>query len=290
VDLSKISWAHWPWNPWLGCEKCAPECAHCYIYRELRKQKNPDTGEFRDCWKELWLTKTWGRPFKWQRECESLGAAARVFTCSHSGFFHDKADAFRPQAWMTIKMTPNLCCLILTKRAERIAKHLPADWGEGYPNVWLGVSTGCNQTLNKMDALRKIPAALRWVSCEPLLEDISEKINLDGFGWLVVGGESGNGDEYLWSKDQDWRLIGKDGGFYQGSKPWHANAGRRTMDLEWARKLQAKCTESGVTFYFKQVTASRSSQGLTALDGKVHHNFPAAPGGLPWAARPRGGE
>jgi protein gp37 len=291
VDLSKVSWAHWPWNPWLGCDKCAPECAHCYIYRELRKQKNPDTGKQRDSWGDVWLSKTWGRPFKWQRECESLGAVARVFTCSHSDFFHEKADAFRPQAWMTIKRTPNLVYLILTKRAERIAKHLPADWGDGYPNVWLGVSTGCNQTLNKMDALRKVPAALRWVSCEPLLEDISKEINLEGFSWLVAGGESGN-DGAPGAGEYQWNPNGKPTPYANGwtMQREFARGGRRTMDIEWARKLQAKCAESGVVYYFKQVTATRSSQGLDALDGKVHHNFPAAPFGLPWAARPRGGE
>jgi protein gp37 len=278
---SGISWTHYSWNPWLGCDKVAPECAHCYIYRDLRKQKDPDTGKQRDAWGDIWLSKTWDRPWALQRKAAARGEAYRVFTCSHSDFFHKKADGFRAQAWMTIKNTPNLVYLILTKRAERIAKHLPADWGDGYPNVWLGVSTGCNQTLNKMDALRKVPAALRFVSCEPLLEDISEKISLAGFHWLICGGESGDGPEYTWDPQHPKLFI---------------EPGHRTMDLDWARALQRKCAahveplpsgtmKVGLPFYFKQVTATRSGQGVTALDGKVHHSFPIAPKGLRWAEK-----
>jgi protein gp37 len=266
ADSSKISWTHFSWNPWLGCDKCAPECAHCYIHRDLRKQKD-ENGRQRKPFGDLWLSKTWAKPWKLQRQAAAAGVAYRVFTCSDSDFFHKKADDHREAAWLTIKNTPNLCYLILTKRAERIAKHLPADWGEGYPNVWLGVSTGCNQTLNKMDALRKVPAAVRFASCEPLIEDISEKINLGGFNWLIAGGESGDNPEYYWTPSQ--------------TTP---QRGRRSMLLDWARALQRKCAEAGTIFYFKQITAARSGVGADAL-GKLYHDFPAAPNGLPWAEK-----
>jgi protein gp37 len=116
-----------------------------------------------------------------------------VFTCSISDFFSARADEWRAEAWKIIHDTPSLVWFVLTKRPERIASHLPPDWGMGYPNVWLGTSTGCRQTLNKMDTLCGIPAALRFVSVEPLLEDISRDINLEGFGWIATGGESGSG-------------------------------------------------------------------------------------------------
>jgi protein gp37 len=120
--------------------------------------------------------KMWNDPRKCELQTSIADHVLRVFSCSLSDFFHVKADPWRAEAWLIIKYTPHLVWLIFTKRPELIARRLPADCGEGYPNVWLGVSTGCSMTLNKMDTLRKIPAAVRWISSEPLLEDISQQI------------------------------------------------------------------------------------------------------------------
>lgn len=275
AENTGISWAHNTQNFWVGCDKCAPECAHCYIYREIRKQADwQGDGGLRKPWGEVYLTKTWKDPAKWEMEAFRADHAKRVFTCSLSDFFHVKADPWRETAWRIIRHTPHLVWLILTKRPELIANRLPRDWGRGYKNVWLGVSTGCNQTLHKMDTLRKIPAALRWVSTEPLLEDISQKINLDGYSWVVTGGESGNGDEYLWDstgKKFHWR------------EEFELD-GRRTMLLKWAENLRDKTKAAGLPFMFKQVTATRSGQGVNAL-GRVWHEFPPAPNGMEWAPR-----
>ena len=167
--------------------------------------------------------KTWGEPAKWQRELRSKKKARRVFTCSESDFFHVKADARGKRAQPdVIRDTPNLVYLILTKRPDRIARHLPTDWP--YRNVWLGVSTGCQQTLNKMDTLCRIPVhpeAVRFVSAEPLLESLVPGINLDGFGWVIAGGESGSGAEYHWDRTGNWRKE-------------FSTDGRRYMAAEWA--------------------------------------------------------
>src|ERR1019366_1702366 len=145
---TNISWAHCTQNFEQGCDKIAPECAHCYIERTLRQQHL-------EPWGKVYRSKsTWGNPDKWERECAAAGVYKRVFTDSLSDFFHVGADAWRHEAWQIIKRTPHLIYLILTKRPVRIASHLPPDWP--YANVWLGVSTGCIQTLNKMDSLRKI--------------------------------------------------------------------------------------------------------------------------------------
>lgn len=261
MENSNIAWTHNTQNFWLGCDKIAPECAHCYIGRVLRQQQ-------REPWGQLYRTKTWNNPAKWQRQAESQGICYRVFTNSLSDFFHAKADAWREEAWKIIRDTPNLVWLILTKRPELVASRLPKDWGEGYPNVWLGTSVGCNQTLNKMDTLRKIPATVRFVSCEPLLEDIADGINLEGFRWLIVGGESGDGQEYLWDKTKDWRRE-------------FDTSGRRTMKIEWAQRLLEKSHATGVSFFFKQVTSFRSGVGEDAL-GRIYHEFPPAPHGK-WA-------
>jgi protein gp37 len=265
MENSGISWTHHSHNFWLGCDKVAPECAHCYIGRDLVKQG-------REPWGRLYLTKTWNNPWKWEEESVRLQQYVRVFTCSESDFFHQKADAWRADAWALIKHTPHIVWLVLTKRPELIESRLPLDWP--YANVWLGVSAGCRATLNKMDTLRRIPIhaqSVRWISSEPLLEDISQSINLDGFGWVVTGGESGSGEEYQWDATADWRKE-------------FITKGRRTMDLAWARNLRDVTKKAGLPFLFKQVTNARPGQRVDAL-GQVWHEYPdppTVPDSWPW--------
>jgi protein gp37 len=264
-ENSAISWTHNTFNPWLGCDKVAPECAKCYISRILGKDgKHEPFGD-------VWRSKTWGEPDKWERKAAAECTCKRVFTCSLADFFHIKADPWRPEAWELIRRTEHMVYLILTKRAERIEKCLPPDWP--YPNAWLGVSSGCGQTLNKMDALRRIPMhekAVRILSAEPLLEDITQcfGFSLDGFGWVITGGESGYGDEYQWNRDLDWR------------KEFNTN-GRRTMKVEWAENLRDRSRAAGIPFFFKQITATKPGFGESAL-GQVYHEFPEPPM-LRWA-------
>ena len=264
MENSRISWTHHTQNFWLGCDQIAPECAHCYIDRTLIKLG-------REPWGRVYRTKTWNNPAKWQQQAEKENVCRRVFTNSLSDFFHVKGDPWRTEAWEIIRKTPNLVWLILTKRPGLIASRLPADWNQGYPNVWLGVSTACNQTLNKMDSLRKIPVhsrALHFVSCEPLLEDIAPKIDFTGFKWVIAGGESGFGAEYLWDANGDWKKE-----LY--------SAGRRTMKLEWAQTLLNKAHAQGIKYFFKQITAYKSEQGADAL-GQIFHEMPEPPHAV-WA-------
>ena len=178
---------------WTGCTKCGPECQHCYIPRSIRKHH-------RDPWKDIYITKTWDNPHKWQRELRDINEYKRMFTNSLSDFFDRRADnrkvpsepmylrtvardaqgkpdfGWRAAAWEVIKNTPKCVYLVLTKRPHRIVECLPPDWGQGYPNVWLGTSVGCNQTLRRIDHLRRVPGASRsgavHLVAEPLLEDI----------------------------------------------------------------------------------------------------------------------
>jgi protein gp37 len=116
----------------------------------------------------------------------------------------------------------------------------------------------------QLDKLREVQALTKFVSAEPLLEDVSKTINLNGIDWLITGGESGSGPEYVWIA-----------GTHFSQEP----DGRRTMKHEWAKNLQAACRAAGTAFYFKQITASRSGQKPDAL-GKVHHAYPQGP--FPW--------
>jgi protein gp37 len=259
AELSGISWTVNTQNFWLGCSKISPECSHCYIDRMLRKMG-------REPWGQLYRTSEalWRNPAKWERKAAARGKSIRIFTCSLSDFFHQDADQWRPEAWSIIRNTPHLAWMVLTKRPGRILSHLPADWGEGYPNVWLGVSTGCLKTLHMMDILRNVPARVRFVSAEPLLEPIAHAINVEGFDLIITGGESGPGPEYLWPKTN-----------WQDEQP----VGRRTMKVEWAADLRDATHRAGAAFFFKQVTAFQSGVGADAL-GRKYHEFPAGP--FPW--------
>jgi protein gp37 len=102
-----------------------------------------------------------------------------------------------------------------------------------------------------------------------LLEDISQELNLDGFGWVAVGGESGSGNEYLWDSNGDWK------------KELLQTAGRRTMKLEWAARIRDKTKAAGLPFHFKQVTSPCSGVGVNAL-GRDWHEYPPPPLPYPW--------
>ena len=111
---------------------------------------------------------------------------------------------------------------------------------------------------------------MRFVSCEPLSEDISQQINLDGVGWLIAGGESGTNPEYRWDPQADWR------------KEMQDEVGHRTMKNQWAWNLYMKSMYAGIPFFFKQVSATKSEQGADAL-GEIIHQMPSPPKGLVWS-------
>jgi len=112
MENTRIAWAHNTQNFFVGCDQIGPECAHCYIDRELRKQTEPTTGEKRKPWGEVYRTKTQKNPAKWQKACAAEGVCRRVFPNSLSDFFHIKGDPWRAEAWDIIRDTPNLVWLI----------------------------------------------------------------------------------------------------------------------------------------------------------------------------------
>src|SRR5689334_23079211 len=154
-ERTNIGWTDATWNPWHGCKKVSPGCKHCYMYRDKERYGQDPTKVVR--------SKTKFRdPFKW-------ADGRMVFTCSWSDWFIEEADAWRPEAWEIIKATPHHTYQILTKRPERIAGHLPPDWGRGYPNVWLGVSVENQDYVERILRLLAEPAAVHFISAEPLL-------------------------------------------------------------------------------------------------------------------------
>jgi protein gp37 len=115
-------------------------------------------------------TKTWGQPRKWQRDAEAAGRRDLVFTCSWSDWFHGAADSWRADAWRVVRDCPNLVFQVLTKRHQRMLDCLPADWGDGYENVWLGVTAESQCFADeRVPVLLSVPARVRFISAEPLL-------------------------------------------------------------------------------------------------------------------------
>ncbi len=224
-DRSAIEWTDSTWNPWYGCIKISPGCQDCYMYRDQKRYGgNPydvrrSKTRFRD-------------PLKWQD-------GRRIFTCSWSDFFIDKADQWRPEAWEIIRQTPRHTYLILTKRPQRIVDELPEGWP--WRHVWLGVSIESRAYLWRADVLRSIPAAGRFLSLEPLLEDLGT-LDLTGINWVICGGESGR-------------------------EP-------RPMAAEWVRSIRDQCIGAGVPFFFKQWGGSDKAKGGRILDGRTWDETP----------------
>jgi len=228
ADMSGIEWTEATWNPWMGCTKVSPGCDLCYMFREQARYGNDPAVVRRS-------KTTFSAPLKWKEP-------RVIFTCSWSDWFHADADAWRPAAWEIIRQTPHHTYQILTKRPGRIARHLPPDWGDGWTNVWLGVSVESQATAFRIRQLAEIPARVRFVSAEPLLSGWSA--DLTGIHWLIVGGESG--------------------------------PGCRPMDLEWARDLRDDCKDAGVAFFLKQLGGWPDKLGgnSAVLDGRRHTEMP----------------
>lgn len=213
---SGIEWTDHTWNPWYGCHKVSQGCKNCYMYQEMAHYGRDPNVVVRS-------KTTFGEPLKWQRLADRLKKRMLVFTCSWSDFFIEEADGMRAAAWDIMRNCPDLTFQVLTKRPERIEANLPADWGEGYENVWLGVSAEDQvQADKRLPLLLNVPARVRFVSCEPLLgwTNIYASLLTGGLHWVIGGGESGP----------------------------HA----RVMEVGWIRELRDECVEVGVPFFFKQ--------------------------------------
>lgn len=230
---SGIEWTEATWNPWMGCTKVSPGCDLCYMYREQRRYgRDPEV--------VVRSKTTFNAPLKW-------ASPKAIFTCSWSDWFHADADPWRDEAWEIIRRTPQHTYQILTKRPGRIARHLPLDWGEGWSHVWLGVSVENQDHAFRARQLTEVPAAVRFVSAEPLLGPVAfERPVLRQLDWLIVGGESG--------------------------------PDCRPMDMAWASGLRDQCEQHGVAFFLKQLGGWPDKRGgaQALLDGRRWTMMPVA--------------
>lgn len=241
-EHTNIQWTDSTFNPWWGCNQVSPGCDNCYAKTLDERYKGGahwNNGEH-----YLLSESNWKKPISWNRAAAKAGVRRRVFCASMADVFDNQADpALRERLWATIRQTPNLDWMLLTKRAPNIKRFLPSDWGNGYPNVWLGVSVeNIKHGVPRIDILRKIPATVRFLSCEPLLEDLGP-LNLDGIHWAIIGGESG--------------------------------FGFRPMNPQWAQSIIEQCNAAGVVPFFKQTGGFKG--GGDVLNGRRYQSFPLVP-------------
>src|ERR1044072_889035 len=203
-----ISWTNHTFNPWHGCVKVSAACDNCYAERTDKRFGEPHWGK--DAPRKFMRDKYWAQPLEWNAEALEAGVPRRVFCASMADVVEERADVspHRLRMWQLIRDTPQLDWLLLSKRPENFERILPwapvsngLDWGMPWPNVGLGV-TAENEAMvaERVVTLRRTPAAIRFVSCEAILEPIRADVwNIaigpnEGLGtvhWLILGDESG---------------------------------------------------------------------------------------------------
>jgi len=173
AESTGIEWSDATWNPWYGCRKVSPACAHCYAERDMTRYGRDFNTVMRA------KDATFYAPLKWKEP-------RKIFTCSWSDFFIEEADEWRSEAWNIIMQTPRHTYLVLTKRPERISKS-SLQWPG---HIWLGASVETTRQYRRIEKLRDIPARIRFLSMEPLLARTHDT-PLYGIHWVIVGTESG---------------------------------------------------------------------------------------------------
>lgn len=238
---SAIEWTESTWNPVTGCDRVSPGCAHCYaldLAARLKRMGQPkyqrDGGKSSGPGFAVTLHPgTLQVPLHWR-------SPRVIFVNSMSDLFHEAVPVdFIEQVFDVMRRADWHVFQILTKRHERLSELAgQLDWP---PNVWMGVSVENRRFVQRVDHLRTVPAAVRFISAEPLLGPLGD-IDLDGIHWLIAGGESG---------------------------PKH-----RPVQAEWVRQLRDHCVADGVPFFFKQWGGTRSKSGGRTLDGQFWSQMP----------------
>lgn len=244
---SRISWTHHTFNPWWGCEKISPGCAHCYAATLSSRYGKELWGKGEP--REQRSEKYWSEPLKWNRAAEAAGERQRVFTASMADVFEDRRDLddLRLRLWGLILRTPWLNWLLLTKRPEHVtrlwslAEKISVEGTWPPENIWLGTTVENQECAEKrIPELLSVPGVrIRFLSAEPLLGPI----DLRGKGWMGCFHPSGEqqDDHSLCAPRISWIIAGGESG-----------TGARPMHPDWARSLRDQCQAAGVPFFFKQ--------------------------------------
>jgi protein gp37 len=238
-DRSPIEWTDATWNPIRGCTKISPGCKHCYAERFAERFRGVPGHPFEQGFDLRLVPEKLNEPFRWK-------SPRRIFVNSMSDLFQDAAPTdyiarvgrvMREANWHTYQ--------ILTKRHERLHQLLSGElrWIADLRNAWFGVSVEDREYgLPRIEFLRRTPARIRFLSIEPLLEDLG-KINLAEIDWVIVGGESGSG--------------------------------ARPMRAEWVSSILDQCRRAHVPFFFKQWGGLRKKESGRELNGRTYDELPS---------------
>jgi protein gp37 len=244
---TSIEWTDATWNPVAGCTVLTAGCTNCYAMRMAARLEAMGTAKYRGLTRKsggraVWTSKirldhaSLNSPKRWSKP-------RKVFVNSMSDLFHDDVPIeFIAQIWNVMKHTPRHTYQILTKRPERMAQVLARPSFEVLSNVWLGTSVEDERVLDRLDAIRRMRAAIRFVSFEPLIGSVVQG-DLTGIDWAIVGGESGPRS--------------------------------REMKPEWVDEIEAMCRRSGTAFFFKQWGGKNKKASGRMLRGRTYDELPA---------------
>lgn len=294
-ETTGISWTDHTFNPWWGCWKIADECKNCYA-DDTAARYNPGLWG-RTAPRRFMGEKYWAQLAKWNRNAEADGVRRRVFVASMADWAElhpvaaiaEQMFAARARLWREIKACTWLDFLLLTKRITDVADHMMLPWqaphlfgfderaSEPWPNVWVGITAGTvEQMIKSVPVLRTIPAEVRFISCEPILEDIPDHVWDDALGG---SGARFDGDRLIGVVHPiDWLIIGDESG-----------PKARPAEADWIRRALAAATRHGVARHFKQwagkvvpagienpIAGERKGRKihLPIIDGKQFAEFP----------------
>ena len=230
---SAIEWTESSWNPGTGCTKISAGCAHCYAERMARRLHAMGQPNYRNGFEVTCHPDALELPLKWKK-------SQMIFVNSMSDLFHRAVPArFIEEIFFTMNQARWHTFQILTKRADRLLQLAPRlKWT---PNVWMGVTVENDKHVDRIDRLREVPAAVRFLSLEPLLGPLP-KLDLTRIDWVIVGGESG--------------------------------PGARPMDPEWVLDLRDQCLNAGVAFFFKQWGGVQKKKAGRLLEKRTWDQMP----------------
>lgn len=235
---SAIEWTDATWNPVRGCTKISPGCKHCYAETFAERFRGVKGHPYEQGFDMRLVPEKLAEPLRWR-------TPKMIFVNSMSDLFHDKVPDDYIAAVARIMVAANWHTYqVLTKRPERLQKLLSSvlSFAAKETHIWWGTSVEDRKYgLPRIDDLRNADAEVRFLSVEPLLEDVG-KLNLSGIHWVIVGGESG--------------------------------PGARAMKKEWVISLRNQCGQNRVPFFFKQWGGVRKSVAGRKLEGRTHDEFP----------------
>lgn len=234
MGISTIEWTDATWNPLTGCNKISPGCKHCYAERMAGRLQNMGVANYSNGFELTLHEHALDTPRRWK-------SPKTVFVNSMSDLFHkDVPLEFIQRVFRVMAETPQHRYQVLTKRADILVQHAP--YLEWPANVWMGVSVENLKYVDRIDGLRTVPAAVRFLSLEPLLGPLPG-MDLTGIHWVIVGGESG--------------------------------PGARPMDERWVVDIRDQCVAAQVAFFFKQWGGTNKKRAGRLLEDKTWDEMPA---------------